>query len=510
MKSKRIISAFLCVLTIAGTLLTAVSCGDSGNLSNDGGISNEKETNNSVPELEAITEEGRESITDGVPPDLKFSGQIFNILSRDEVFDGLVYGIEMGVEEENGDIVNDSIYRRNKKIEDRFDIDINVIKIPGIGGHEGNFNSTVKKSVKAGDHAYDLVAGYAYFFTPLAADGAFLNWNKAPHIDPSAPWWSADLADKMTLDGKLYFMSGDLSLSFIVQMMVIYFNKRMQQDYNTEDFYQTVLDGKWTYDRFYDICKNIYTDVNGDGVKDAGDIYGLTTHFGGNFCDQMFVSQNQPMTQKGGDGYPYLTLNSAKTTKITETIMNLLFENPGVFAVQEAAGTPVHDMFKNGQALFTMGELTYAQVFRDMKDDFGILPFPKFDEAQEQYMGLIQDAYSIFSIPATNDRLDFTGAVTEALAAESYRSVTPAYYETALKIKYSRDDATSRMLDIIRDGTRFDFAFVNSNSMENIIHIFRELSQKKSTDFVSLYEKYEPRYEKALKKLIDKYKELDQ
>ena len=509
MIAKRLFAAFICIFMFAGTLLTIVSCGDSNNpANNDENVNNDKDIpNNSIQETPV--EEGRASIADGVPSDLKFNGQIFNILSRNETIEELVYGIEMGVEEEIGEIVNDTIYRRNKSIEDRFDITINDIKMPGIWGAEGTFNNAIKKSVKAGDNAYDLIAGYAYFITPLAADGNFTNWRNISYIDPDAPWWSSDLADKMTLDGKLYFMSGDLSLSMTAQMMCMFFNKRLQQNYNVEDIYQTVLDGKWTYDRFYNVYKDIYTDVNGNGAKDKEDIYGLATLYGGNFCDQMFVSQNQPMTQKGGDGYPYLTLNSQKTTKITENMMALLFEHPGVYSVPEASESETLGMFKNGQALFTMGYMYNTQFFRDMKDDFGILPYPKFDEAQDSYMGLIQDAYSLFCVPATSDRIDFVGAVTEALAAESYRYVTPAYYETAMKIKYSRDDMTSQMLDIIRDGARFDFAFVNSNSINNIIHIFRELSNKKSTDFVSLYEKNEPKYQKALEKLVDKYKELD-
>ena len=501
---KRLTAAAVCAFMIMWVFLSAASCGDPKNAAdlNETGFDSSKPTPQDA-------EEGREGVSDGVPADLKFDGQVFNLLSRSESQDGLLFGVEMGVEEEIGDIVNDTIYRRNINVEGRLDITINVIKIPGIWGAETSFNNTVRNSVKAGDNAYNLIAGYAYFITPLAAEGNFVNWHKVSYIDMSAPWWSDDLEDKMTLDGKLYFMSGDLSMTFIASMMCMLFNKRLQKDYGIDDLYQIVLDGRWTYDRLYGICKDIYTDVNGDGARDAGDIYGLTAQFGGNYCDQMFVSQNQPMTQKGDDGYPYLTLNTPKTIQITENMMSLLFDNPGVYADQEGSNSQIHNMFRNGQALFTMGDVNGAQAFRDMEDDFGILPFPKFDEAQEKYMGLIQDAYSLFSVPATNYDFDFVGAVTEALAAESYRYLTPAYYETALKIKYSRDDTTSQMLDIIREGARFDFALVNSNSMNNIIHIFRELSQKKSSDFVSLYEKSEQRYQSALDKLIDRYRDLD-
>ena len=46
------------------------------------------------------------------------------------------------------------------------------------------------------------------------------------------------------------------------------------------------------------------------------------------------------------------------------------------------------------------------------------------------------------------------------MAAETYRTVTPAYFEIALKTKYSRDDDTSRMLDIIVGSVKFDLAYI--------------------------------------------------
>ena len=446
----------------------------------------------------------RENTPDSVPSDLKFDGKTFTVLSREES----IWNAEMGVEEENGDIVNDAVYKRNKTAEGRFDITVKVVKIPGVWGQEANFNNNVKNSVKAGDNAYDLIAGYAYFFTPLAAEGFFLNWKKIPHVDFGAPWWAADLSDKMTIDGKLYFMSGDLSLSFTQKLMCLFFSKQIQQNYDIEDLYQVVLGGKWTYDKFYDTIKNIYTDLNGNGKKDDEDLFGFVTGTG-NGCDQFFVSQNQPITKKNADGYPELIFNSPKTIKITENMIDLFYENPGAFAEDEGkTGTHV-EMFKSGRVFTMFGDLSFTENFRDMDDDYGVLPYPKFDEAQDKYAGLTQDAYSIFSIPMTCEQPEFVGAVTEFMAAESYRRVTPAYYETALKIKYARDEATSQMLDIIRDGAVFDFAFVNSNGMNNIIHIFRELAAKKSGDFVSLYEKNEAKYQKALDKIIDAYKDLD-
>ncbi|MCL2158962.1 MAG: hypothetical protein FWH48_06100, partial [Oscillospiraceae bacterium] len=65
------------------------------------------------------------------------------------------------------------------------------------------------------------------------------------------------------------------------------------------------------------------------------------------------------------------------------------------------------------------------------------------------------------------------------------------------------------MLDIIRDGAAFDFAYVYSSSIDNLIFMLRNLVVRKSKDFVSLYESNEPKCQKALDKLIDAFNELD-
>ena len=497
MSKKQMISALLCIFMIMAMVFGAASCSDS----------NDREKNSDFGEENPDLDFGRADAPDGLPADLKFGGQSFTILSRNE--SQFLFGYEMGVEAENGDIVNDAIYRRNKAVEERLDVSINVVKIPGIWGYETSFNDNVRNSVKAGDNAYDLVAGFAATITPMAVEGIFANWKNVPYIAHGSPWWIEKLADEMTIDGKNFFISGDLSLTMISSMMVVFFNKNLKQDYNIEkDLYQTVLEGKWTYDRFYDICKSVYNDANGDGVKNEGDIFGLAIEMG-NPTEQMFVTMNQPFSQKDENGDPYFTLNSAKTQDILDKIITLFYDNPGVYSIPEGEDSHTNDMFKSGESLFYTGTLEVAEYLRDMKDDFGIIPSPKYDEAQDKYTGHTQASYSLFCIPGTVENPQLVGAVTEAMAAESYRHLTPAYYESALKIKYARDDITSQMLDIIREGIHFDFASINSFSLNYITFLIRNLVLDKNRNFVSAYEREEPAYERALAAIIDAYRSLD-
>ncbi|GHU35243.1 hypothetical protein FACS1894105_03540 [Clostridia bacterium] len=489
---------------IAGLTVAVLICVNIAACSSQSGDkSDTTSSSGSVTSAEATTVSYADNL-----PNLDFGGQTFTILSRED--DTSIFGMEMGVEEENAEIVNDSIYRRNKTVEKRLNVNIKVVKMPGSWADREGFSNAVKNSVATNDNLYNLVAGYAYYFPPLALTGNFANWHNMPYTDFDAPYWSADLANEMTIDGKLYFMTGDLSLSTIWNMSCVFFNKKLVADLDIkEDFYQLVLDGKWTWDKIADISRGIYSDLNGDGVHDAGDLYGTVYTAAGTNNESVFVSIDQPITVKDSDGYPQLVMNSPKTVKFTEMLMDFAFNNPGVFVNLSDSSVDIMESFLADRSLFVPFRLTGTDLMREMDSDYGILPMPKFDEAQEKYATMSHDWYSLMCVPVTNTDFEFVSAVTEALASESYQTVTPAYFETTLKGKYSRDDTSSQMLDIIRDGMRFDFAVVNSASMDNIAHIFRELSGKKSADFASLYESREKRYNVFLDRLVEAYKSLD-
>ena len=82
---------------------------------------------------------------------------------------------------------------------------------------------------------------------------------------------------------------------------------------------------------------------------------------------------------------------------------------------------------------------------------YGIVPVPKLDETQDGYYSYAHDTMTAYGIPLTvvGDELEMVGAFLEAMGSESYRTLTPAYYELALKTKYVSDEQSVKMLDDI-------------------------------------------------------------
>ena len=463
-------------------------------------VNNPAENINTVTDVPE-TEEETTVITDNIPEGTRFDGQTFTILCRED-FD---WANEIITDEMNGEIVNDAIYERERTVEERFGVDMQVYRTPGIWGNESKFNDKIKGAVQSGDNSYQLVAGYAYFITALASKGFFTNLLNVPYLDFDSPWWNSNLSDELTLYDQLYFAGGDLSYTMLQQMFGCYFNKDMSSSYGVEDLYSVVRSGKWTYDYIYSLAASISNDVNGDGIMDVNDGYGLCLPIG-NVCDMFFPAFDQPLTAKDDDGNIVLRMGDQKAHDLADKVLRLYTENDGVFALSESDvfDTP----FKEGRALLIINSLGFSKgTLRDLDINFGILPIPKYDENQDAYHTLSQDAYSLFCVPLNAGNLDMIGAVTEAMACESYKHVTPAYYEVAMKYKYSQDSDTVEMLDIIREGALFNFGFVNSSSCNDMIHILRDVVNG-NKEYASLYAKNEKKYQKSLDKLVAAYMEM--
>ena len=93
---------------------------------------------------------------------------------------------------------------------------------------------------------------------------------------------------------------------------------------------------------------------------------------------------------------------------------------------------------------------------------YGLLPMPKLDASEEGYYGAGYDRPLVVPITA-EDRLDTIGLVVEALNAEGYKQVFPAYYELAMKSRYADQTDDAKMIDIMHDNIIISFTFIHDN-----------------------------------------------
>jgi hypothetical protein len=161
--------------------------------------------------------------------------------------------------------------------------------------------------------------------------------------------------------------------------------------------------------------------------------------------------------------------------------------------------------------MFDLGWFYTSSLFRTMEGDYGLIPYPKFDEAQEKYLSLVHDTALVYCVPITiGNNFDAVSATMEALAFEAYKSVTPAFYEIALKLKYIRDsdDTALQIVDMIHAGATTDFAYIYNYALNDIGLIMRALMGGKRSDFASEYAKKENGVITKLDELIELYTSL--
>ena len=151
--------------------------------------------------------------------------------------------------------------------------------------------------------------------------------------------------------------------------------------------------------------------------------------------------------------------------------------------------------------MFSTSTMDTAIAYRSMDDDFGILPYPKFDE-DDEYTTAINGVAQLTCIPITVPNVERTGAILEALCAYSARDVVPAFYEVSLKTKYARDDESEEMMDIIKGSIIYDIGYLAGSSLQSC---GRDMAQSGASDFSSFYASNESAAIKSVEQFNEDY-----
>lgn len=360
------------------------------------------------------------------------------------------------IEEETGEILNDACFARNRAVEERFNLGLNFVNgyVGSTGTIQNQNTQAISAYVLSGDTTYDALIQVQHSGMPgLILQELFLDYNEVPHVDFTKPYWYSKVIDDINYGSKIYTMSGSYHLNTLTSANCLTFNKNLFTDYGWEYPYKTVLDDKWTIDRFQELVEQGSRDLNGDGtlvVED--DIYA----YGGwqwESIPALYMGMGGDILIKDENNMPVIAIETERNQTIVEKIYKV-FEPEGSYFEGKDVNRP-KDAFIAGQMLFFHTNLSGLASFRDMEDDFGFLPYPKLDESQETYNVRIQNTSGLTYIPVTNNNLDVTGIALEALAAYSYNMVVPVYFDQVLTYKTARDVESEQMVPYFRTYTSY-------------------------------------------------------
>ena len=426
------IASFLLLLAMLSSL---AACGEGAA---------ETETSAEVNADNTVTEETEEVISDNLP-EKDFSGKTFTSL-----IPAWTAGL-MAAEELTGEVLNDALYNRDRTVEARFNTEI-------VSTIVDDCSVEMKNVTASGDDLYQIVSdGIVSLGINLMQDW-YLNAREIPYLNFEQPWYPSAVTNELTYKGVTFIFISDYSIASMDMTDCLFWNRDLATEYSLEDIYDVVREGKWTKDKMEEMCLGVYQDVNGDGVRDDGDRYGVALDFKGDPSTITFSFGHRVLQRQDDGTFKDVFYDEALVAQV-EWMYNMTHNEEAVNC---------QDAWNHGYNMFMLGNtlVGYARInmvswgLRESEIDYAIIPRPMYDEAQGQYYStLAGSADAMVFLKTLGDR-EFAGIILEALAAESYRTCVTAYYDNVLSYKLVRDEGNMDMIELIMDGRMYDFGYV--------------------------------------------------
>ena len=501
-KKTRFLSALLAGLMLVGSLAACATTGD--------------DTPDDSQGTQSVTEE-ETGLSDNLPDDLNYGGDEVTIISRYK--EGWTSG-EIAVEGLTGEPVNDVVFERNQAVETRLGIKINSIEDDDPAEH--TVVNKVSLAVKGGTKDYDIMAAACYATLPETLNGTFINLRSddCEYLDLNQIWWTQGYNEAVEYDGAQYAVLGSMVLSMYRFAFITVFNKKLFTDASQPYLYDYVRDGSWTLDTQAQMIPKFYRD-NGDGVRDMTDTYGFVSSTYTNI-DAYWSACQLDIVKKNSDGELEMVADMDRLHGAADKLIHLFHNTDGgTFNIPGSGDdeywSNIRRMFSDGKAAmasFRFLELENA-IMRNMSDEYGVVPMPKYDESQDGYYTLLHDQFTVAAIPATvtGDRLTQMSAVLEAMSSTSYRTVRPVYYEENLRTKIAQDPTAAEMMDIITENVYIDAGILYISFLDGYHHSLRSVVNSGTNNTASVFKsknKICEKYLRTLCKKLDKLAERNQ
>lgn len=292
-------------------------------------------------------------------------------------------GTDWTVDELNGEVINDAIYERNRRVEDMYNIYMTEVSAT---------LDDVRKSVLSGEDEYDIVDLGISDLVRLATERMILDVSVFDKFDFTQPYWDNELMDSLVLGGKRYFLAGAANLSTYENTHMLAYNKQLAEEYELGDLGQLVMDGQWTVDKFGELSDKVYLDINGDGVLDFGDQFGyLATD--SDMLASFTVGADESLIDIA-DGQPVFGLDTdERFAALIEKLTGSDIKYSRLCTSTMKEDVNLSELFLEGRTLFydvSLGDVFELRRVGDV--DMGLLPYPKYDVTQQNYLSRVENS----------------------------------------------------------------------------------------------------------------------
>lgn len=384
-----------------------------------------------------------------VPDGLDYGGYVFTVLAYN--YEYMSAFNDVTSDTVSGEVIEDALFERASRL-------LEKMNAKPESRQSDDVSAAVRKAVLAGADEFDALDCSPLTATGAVTGGYLLDTAALPYVDLGRPWWNAGAAEELSVGGKRFFLNGDIDVNDNSATWGLVFNKQLCAEFcPDEDLYTQVLNGVWTLERMNALCEDITADLNGDGVLDKEDRWGFVNSR--NFSLALLEGSGEKIVTRGSDGGLVYNNGSDRLLNVMAMIAEGYSDRTKQFVCDLQAdgwaAAPV--IFSEGRALLRTITVKDIKAMRDMEQEFGVIPVPKYEESQDGYCSLYHYTLSYaYSVPVTLTDPERTGAVLEYLCFASADTLRPAYYDVTLSGKYAWDDESAAMLDIIFDNAVYD------------------------------------------------------
>lgn len=403
---------------------------------------------------------------DDIPDTLKYSGTTVKILYWS---DSERPEFEVAEDADDADRIISAIKARNAVVQERLGVTFEWDGQPGDVGERANFTKYVETQFSTSNY-YDVIATYSRTSGMLSTRGflADLNTIDESYINLSQPWWPESLVDTCTIGKSLYFISGDASTNTLHFMYGVYYNKELIADYELEDPQALTTAGTWTIDKLMSMTKDKYQDLNSNDKQDKDDFipFGTVNYH----CDAFYTGSDLMLVEQDPDKVLIISpdFSGEKAVDLVAKLGTWLPTNDCILTTAD-----YQKPFVAGQGLFVLNRVKMADAMDScglnaVTWKYGIVPVPKHDTDQENYITVMGNPFTLYSVGNGSSDPSMATAVIECWASEAYRRTTPAIFEINMKLKYSKENVDAQMFDIIRSTVRYDLGRIFSDQLNTM------------------------------------------
>ena len=493
MNFKRNISAMLAL-----SMLFAASCG---------GQAGSSETTSGPESSDAATVAEKAEYE---KPDVDYGGKTVTYIAHQWSSSWVINSYKLDSDEENGDQINDAIVKRNRAVEEALKIKLEVLPLTEMSDRDSptNFN----KYALSGEDMFSFAILMSGVLPSLVTtEGMFTDLNSIPTLDLSHSWWNQAANEEYTIYGKQQIAVGDICYFNNGAPVVVYFSRELVEKNKFENPYEIVNSGKWTLEKMLKMAYDATSDLNGNDTIDTEDQFGLAAESAS--LGYILECAGDRLTGRDKNGNITITVNNEKTPALCELFINAT-KDPRTVILDGTVKTALKTSFSSNfteffvpkmmtdELLFFTNQLHVALNLRAMQTEFGILPMPKYDEAQEKYYSFGNAAFSdCLAVPGTCSDLEMTGNVIEAMGYYSQKYITPAFINTTVMDKAVRDEESAKIVQMVLENRVYDIGFIFN--WGKIRSVFNTMVNNADPNFASNYASIENNIKAEMEKTME-------